>query len=87
MALEVTGLSEGKATGAVLVELGRITDAVFVPRAIANELGVKERPGHSAREALLEYLRERQSLLLLDNFEHVLDAASFLRELRPVRPA
>ena len=65
----------------MLVELGRITDAVLVARAIANELGVKERPGHSAREALLEYLRERQTLLLLDNFEHVLDAASFLREL------
>ena len=81
LALEVTGVSEGKATGAVLVELGRITDAVLVARAIANELGVKERPGHSAREALLEYLRERQTLLLLDNFEHVLDAASFLREL------
>ena len=81
LALEVTGVSEGKATGAVLVELGRITDAVLVPRAIADELGVKERPGHSAREALVEYLRERQTLLLLDNFEHVLDAASFLREL------
>ena len=42
---------------------------------------MKERPGHSAREALLEYLRDRQALLLLDNFEHVLEAASFLREL------
>ena len=81
LALEVTGVSEGNATGAVLVELGRVTGAVLVPRAIADELGVKERPGHSAREALLEYLRERQTLLLLDNFEHVLDAASFVREL------
>ena len=58
LALEVTGVSEGRAAGAVLVELGRITDAVLVARTIANELGVKERPGHSAREALLEYLRE-----------------------------
>ena len=65
----------------MLVELGRITDAVLVARAIANELGVKERPGHSAREALLEYLREREALLLLDNFEHVLEAASYVREL------
>ena len=59
LALEVTGAFEGKATGAVLVELGRITDARLVARAIAGELGVKERPGHSAREALLEYLREQ----------------------------
>ena len=65
----------------MLVELGRITDAALVARTIADELGVKERPGHSAREALLEHLRDRQALLLLDNFEHVLDAASLLREL------
>jgi predicted ATPase/DNA-binding SARP family transcriptional activator len=81
LALEVTGVSEGRTPGAVLVELGRVTDAVLVARAIADELGVKERPGHSAREALVEYLRDRKALLLLDNFEHVLEAASFLREL------
>ena len=86
LALEVTGVSDGKATGAVLVELGRVTDAALVARAIANEFGVKERPGHSAREALVEYLRERQALLLLDNFEHVLDAASFVRELLAAAP-
>ena len=81
LALEVVGGSEGRAAGAVLVELGRIADAGLVARTIADELGVKEGSGHSAREALLEYLRERRTLLLLDNFEHVLDAASFLREL------
>ena len=81
LALEVTGGFEGEATGAVLVELGRITDAGLVARTIADELGVTERPGHSAREALLEYLRDRQTLLLLDNFEHVLEAAPLSREL------
>ena len=81
LALEVIGGFEGRAAGAVLVELGRIADAGLVARTIADELGVKERSGHSAREALLEYLRDRQTLLLLDNFEHVLEAASFLREL------
>ena len=35
----------------------------------------------------VEYLRERQALLLLDNFEHVLDAASFLRSCWPAHPA
>ena len=80
LALEATGVP-GKAAGAVLVELGRITDAGLVARTIADELGITERPGHSAREALVEYLRDRQALLLLDNFEHVLDAASFLREV------
>jgi predicted ATPase/DNA-binding SARP family transcriptional activator len=81
LALEVIGGFEGQAAGAVLVELARIADAGLVARKIADELGVEERSGHSAREALLEYLRDRQALLLLDNFEHVLEAASFLREL------
>ena len=81
LALEVTGGLEGEPAGAVLVELGRINDARLVARAIADELGVKERPGRTAREELLEYLRDRQALLLLDNFEHVLDAASLVREL------
>jgi predicted ATPase/DNA-binding SARP family transcriptional activator len=82
LALEVTGVSVRTVAGPVLVELGRISEAGLVARTIADEVGVKERPGHSAREALVEYLRDRPSLLLLlDNFEHVLDAASFLREL------
>ena len=71
----------GLPSDAIFVELGRIADAGLVARKIADELGVKERSGHSAREALLEYLRDRQTLLLLDNFEHVLEAASLLREL------
>ena len=60
LALEVTSTLEGEPAGAVLVELGRITDARLVARAIAGELGVKERPGQRAREALLEYLHDRR---------------------------
>ena len=81
LAVEVTSGFEGKATTAVLVELGRIADAGLVARTIADELGVQERSGHSAHEALLEYLAGRQALLLLDNFEHVQESASFVREL------
>ncbi len=81
LALEVTSALEDEPTGAVLVELGRITDARLVARTIAAELGVKERSGQRAREALLEHLHGRQALLLLDNFEHVLSAAPLVREL------
>ena len=63
------------------VELAPINDEELVARTIADQLGVKERPGHTAREVVLEKLRDRQTLLLLDNFEQVLEAASFLREL------
>jgi predicted ATPase/DNA-binding SARP family transcriptional activator len=77
LAAEVTSASDD----AVLVELGRITDARAVARAIIGELGVKEGAGQTAREALLGRLRERPALLLLDNFEHVLPAAALVREL------
>jgi predicted ATPase len=65
----------------VLVELARIDDARVVPRTIIGELGVTERSGQGARDALLEHLRERRVLLLLDNFEHVLSAAPLVREV------
>jgi predicted ATPase/DNA-binding SARP family transcriptional activator len=81
LALEVTGGLEGEPAGAVLVELGRIRDARLVARAIVGELGIQERSGRTAREELLEYLRDRQALLLLDNFEHVLSAVPLVREL------
>ena len=81
LALEVTGGLEGEPAGAVLVELARINDARLVARTIVGELGIQERPGQTAREALLEHLRDRQALLLLDNFEHVLAAAPLVREL------
>ena len=81
LALEAVGAFEGKESGAVLVELGRIADAGLVARTIADELGVEDRSGYPTRDALLEYVRDRQVLLLLDNFEHVLDAGPFLREL------
>ena len=44
------------AMGTVFVELAHIADAALVARTIADDLGVQERPGHTAREALLEYL-------------------------------
>src|SRR5262249_26717433 len=57
-----------------------------VPRTIIGELGVKERSGQSAREALLEHLGERSVLLVLDNFEHVLPALGLCRELLTAAP-
>jgi predicted ATPase/DNA-binding SARP family transcriptional activator len=81
LALEATSTLDGERGSVVLVELARINDARLVARTIADELGVEERPGQSAREALLEYLQGRQTLLVLDNYEHVLSAAPLAREL------
>ena len=48
--------------------------------AIAQALGLREQPGESALETLVEYLRDKQLLLVLDNFEQVLAAAPALVE-------
>ena len=48
---------------------------------IAATLGVREAPGHQLIESLRAYLSEKHLLLLLDNFEHLLPAASLVSEL------
>ena len=54
--------------------------------AIAETLGMAELPGNDSAEALVAYLRGRRALLVLDNFEHVLEAAPLLAKLLEVRP-
>jgi predicted ATPase/class 3 adenylate cyclase/Tfp pilus assembly protein PilF len=67
--------------GAFFVSLATITDPELVPSAIAGPLGVKESPEQPLVETLKNHLREKHLLLLLDNFEQVLNGASFVGEL------
>ena len=55
---------------------------------IAQALGLREQPGEPALETLNEYLRDKELLLVLDNFEQVLAAAPAIAELlgRAPRP-
>ncbi|MGH2550602.1 MAG: ATP-binding protein [Thermomicrobiales bacterium] len=57
------------------VGLIAVSQATLVPSAVARELGVGEALGSDPDQRLLSFLRERPTLLVLDNFEHVLDAA------------
>jgi predicted ATPase len=74
------------ADGVYFVDLAPITDPELVASAIAQTLGVKERGTRPLLEELKASLRERQLLLLLDNFEQVLDAASLIVALRAAAP-
>ena len=69
-------LIEQFADGVYLVNLAPIADPALVPSTIAHVLGVREMGGRPILESLNEYLREKQLLLVLDNFEQVLPAAS-----------
>lgn len=60
------------ADGVWLIELAPLSDAARVWAAVASALGIR---GDVGSEAVPEFLSDRQVLLLLDNCEHVLDAA------------
>jgi non-specific serine/threonine protein kinase len=64
--------------GVVLVELEQVADAALVPSTVAVALGLRESAGRSPLEMLVDYLRERRILLVLDNSEHVIDAIATL---------
>ncbi|MCA1729377.1 MAG: tetratricopeptide repeat protein, partial [Actinobacteria bacterium] len=61
--------------GAVFVALAPLGNSGFVVPTVAQSLGLREARGQTPRETLQAYLREKQLLLVLDNFEHVLEAA------------
>ena len=66
--------------GVWMVELASLAEPSLVPQAVAFTLGVRERPGSSLTEALSDYLRARNLLLILDNCEHLIEACAELAE-------
>jgi predicted ATPase len=70
---------DGFPDGAWLVELAPITDPGLVPQAVARALGVPD-TGRPELDSVLDFLREKDLLLLLDNCEHVIDAAADLSD-------
>ena len=61
--------------GAMFVGLAPLADPALVVATILRSLGVFEAQGRTPREVLIEHLRDRSFLLVLDNFEHLLRAA------------
>ena len=64
--------------GVWLVELASLSEPALVPQAVAGAVGVPEQPGQQPVEALVEALREKQLLLVLDNCEHLIGACARL---------
>ncbi|HKE98795.1 MAG TPA: BTAD domain-containing putative transcriptional regulator [Actinomycetes bacterium] len=64
--------------GAWLCELAAVTDPGAVDQLTATLLGVQQRRGRTVLERLVEFLRPQHLLLVVDNCEHVLDAAATL---------
>ena len=87
LALEVaTALGEDFADGVSSVPLAPISDPDLVIPTIAQALGIREGGARSFLDLLQAFLRHKHLLLLLDNFEQVLPAASQLMELLAACP-
>lgn len=72
--------------GTFFVPLDVVTSEAEVGPAIAQALHLRDTGGRSALETVEDYLRERQALLLLDNFEHVMGAAGLVAGLLAACP-
>ena len=66
--------------GPWIVELSGLRDPALLPNTVASVLGLPEQDARSALDALLEYLRDRRLLLILDTCEHLLDACAALAQ-------
>jgi non-specific serine/threonine protein kinase len=66
--------------GVWFVELAALSDPTLVPQQATTVLGLPDEPGRPFLESLLYRLRDRRLLLILDNCEHVLEAAAQLAQ-------
>ena len=64
--------------GAWWIELASVVDPGAVGHAVAGVLGVSQQAGKTIEQALVEALARRHLLLVLDNCEHLIDAAAAL---------
>jgi predicted ATPase/transcriptional regulator with XRE-family HTH domain len=67
--------------GVYFVDLAPIRDPQLMAMTIAQTLGVREDVEQPLVDALLAFLRPKRLLLLLDNLEHLLDAAPLVTHL------
>jgi predicted ATPase/DNA-binding CsgD family transcriptional regulator len=66
--------------GAWWVELASLSDPELVPKAVASALGMREVPASSLTAALVENLKLKNMLLILDNCEHLLEGCAVLAD-------
>src|SRR6266540_2992825 len=87
LALQVAAqvLTEFK-DGGFFVDLSSLTDPALVPSAVARALEVPEAAGRSVLEAVKDHLRDKELLLVVDNFEQVEEAGPVIEDLLTAAP-
>lgn len=65
-------------SGIWFVELAPLTEPDLIPQTILTAIGIQTQQGLTAQEVLIDFLREKDCLLILDNCEHLLEASARL---------
>ena len=87
LALEVVALVRVSfADGAISVSLAALTESALVPSTIVQALGIRESGAQSPLEQLSAMLASRRLLIMLDNFEQIVDAANAMATLLAACP-
>ncbi len=71
--------------GVVFVDLASLSEPELIPSALATALSLEQLPG-SPTEKVEAHLRARRMLLVLDNFEQLLDGAGYVASLLQIAP-
>ncbi|MGD0085136.1 MAG: adenylate/guanylate cyclase domain-containing protein [Acidimicrobiales bacterium] len=71
-----TDLIKGYGNSVWLVELAPLSDAAMVPQAMARVLSIREEPSRPALDTVVDALRDRNLLVVLDNCEHLIAACA-----------
>jgi transcriptional regulator with XRE-family HTH domain len=79
-------MDEAFPDGLVFVDLARLRDPSLVLSSVATTLGIRESSARAFLDVIRDFLRERAMLLVLDNFEHLLQAAPVVADLLAAGP-
>ncbi|GAA0946537.1 ATP-binding protein [Nonomuraea longicatena] len=82
LALRVANAVRGRfRDGVHLVELSALRDPELLPQTVCTSLGLPERAGRPQLDTLLDHLRDRDTLVILDTCEHLVDACASLADI------
>ncbi|MEO8210927.1 MAG: tetratricopeptide repeat protein [bacterium] len=66
--------------GVWIAELASLLDPVLLPHAIADSLGLREKPSQKQEQILIDYLKDKELLIIFDNCEQIINACANLAE-------
>jgi predicted ATPase/DNA-binding CsgD family transcriptional regulator len=81
LALRAAAHAKSYNDGIYLAELSGLRDPELLPHTVATCLGLPEQDARSRLDAMLDYLRDRELLLILDTCEHLVDACAMLADV------